>query len=128
MARILIADDEEAERALVRAELEAAGHELLYASNGSVALRIFDSSPIDLVITDLAMPSLNGLRLIAQIRERDYRVPIVAVSGVSPEQLERAEELGATVTLRKPYAPRRLLAAVEQALAAGPPPIRDVWS
>ena len=116
MARILMVDDEEMDRTLGKAILEDAGHDLLYAQNGSTALRIFKSQEVHLVITDLAMPELNGLMLIQQIRAHDPAALIIAVTGVSPEQLARAEKLGAATTMRKPYAPRALLDAVNELL------------
>jgi CheY-like chemotaxis protein len=128
MARILLVDDEEMDRTLGRAALEDAGHELFYAPNGEVALRSYQSHDIDLVITDLAMPNLNGLRLIAQIRELNNRALIIAVTGVSPEQLERAVELGAAATLRKPYTPQVLLRTVVEVLdSEWQAPPDDLW-
>jgi CheY-like chemotaxis protein len=128
MARILLVDDEEMDRTFGRAILEDAGHELFYASNGEVALRTYRNQGIDLVVTDLAMPGLNGLRLIQQLRELDGQALVIAVTGVSPEQLERAEALGAAVTLRKPYAPETLLKAVQQLLDSTiQRPPDDLW-
>jgi CheY-like chemotaxis protein len=128
MARILMVDDEEMDRTLGRAVLEEAGHELLYAPNGNTALRIYQGQSVDLVITDLAMPSLNGLRLIEEIMAHDPAARIIAVTGVSPEQLDRAGALGAAKTMRKPYAPRQLLDAVTEVLERGAPrPPGDLW-
>ncbi len=129
MARILLVDDEEMDRTFGRAVLEEAGHQLFYAPNGEVALRSYETKEIDLVVTDLAMPNLNGLRLIEELRELDSAALIIAVTGVSPEQLERAEELGAAITLRKPYAPAALLDAVNSLLEGEvQPPPGDLWS
>jgi len=125
MARILVVDDEEQDRTLSKTILEDAGHELLYASNGAVALRIYEHEPVDLVITDLAMPGLNGIRLIEEIREQDGNALIIAVSGVSPELLERAEALGAAVTMVKPYTSKALLEAVSDLLDNRVEPRRD---
>jgi len=109
-------DDEEMDRTLGKAVLEDAGHELRYAPNGETALRIYKDQQIDLVVTDLAMPNLNGLRLIEEIKALDHGALIIAITGVSPEHLERAEKLGAAKTMRKPYAPKELLAAVNEVL------------
>lgn len=128
MARILLVDDEELDRTLGRAVLEDAGHQLFYAADGEVALRTYETQDIDLVVTDLAMPNLNGLRLITALRELDGQALIIAVTGVSPEQLDRAKELGASLTLRKPYAPQALLDAVSHVLGGqvqAPPD--DLW-
>jgi CheY-like chemotaxis protein len=128
MARILVVDDEELDRTLGKSILEDAGHELFYAPNGSVALRIYQRERIDLVITDLAMPNVNGLRLIEQIREYDGEALIIAVSGVSPEQLERAMNMGAALTMVKPYTPQKLLEGVSGLLdGRRSPPRDDFW-
>lgn len=130
MARILVVDDEEMDRTLSKAVLEDAGHELLYAANGAVALRIYENQDIDLVITDLAMPELNGLLLIKELREHDPVAKVIAVTGVSPSHLERAEALGAAATLRKPYTREALLEAVTEVLAQDAErqkPPTDLW-
>lgn len=128
MARVLVVDDVEEDRTLGRAALERAGHEVLYAASGESALRIYEKQPVDVVVTDLAMPNLNGLRLIEQIVERDSGALIIAVSGVSPEQLDRAQRLGAVATMTKPFTAEDLLAAVNDALeGARTRPPDDLW-
>ncbi|MSR22570.1 MAG: response regulator [Gemmatimonadetes bacterium] len=57
----------------------------------------------DLVITDLVMPKMDGLRLIAELMAMNASVRIIAVSGKGPEQLERAKAAGALVALAKPF-------------------------
>jgi CheY-like chemotaxis protein len=127
-ARILIVDDDEVDRMLSRAVLGGAGHELLFAPDGEVALRIFQSENVDLVITDLAMPKLNGLRLIQHLIEHDPRARIIAVSGVSPEQLDMAEQFGATRVMFKPLKPEDLLRVVTETLESTyVPPPSDLW-
>ena len=69
MAKILIVDDEEMDRVMERSMLDGLGHTLLFASDGEVALSLYQKEEPDLVITDLAMPELNGLRLIQEIME-----------------------------------------------------------
>ena len=127
-ACILIVDDDELDRMLSRAVLGGAGHELLFAPDGEVALRIFQTEKVDLVITDLTMPKLNGLRLIQHLIEHDPRASIIAVSGVSPEQLDMAEQLGATRVMFKPLQPEELLRVVTETLASTyVPPPNDLW-
>ncbi len=128
MAHILIVDDEEMDRLLGRAVLEDSGHQLLFAPDGELALQAYRKNDIDLVITDLAMPNMNGLLLIEQIMAEDSRALIIAVSGVSAGQLRRAETLGATRTLEKPYEPAELLQAVTETLESTfVPPPDDLW-
>ena len=121
MARILIVDDDEFDRVLGAWILEDSGHEVLFAGNGAVALELYESEDIDLVITDLVMPELNGLRLIRELIELDSSAKIIAISGSSPEQLPRAEDLGATFTLPKPLKRSQVLAIVERALMGDAP-------
>ncbi len=116
MARILVVDDDEMERLFERTILENLGHELYFAQDGEVALTIYREHAIDLVITDLHMPRLNGLRLIRELKEVDERVTIIAVSGVSADQLDLAQELGAVRTLFKPIEPEVLQQTVTEVL------------
>lgn len=128
VGRILIVDDDEIDRMLSRAVLGGAGHELLFAPDGEVALRIFQTEKVDVVITDLAMPNLNGHRLIQQLIEHDHRARIIAVSGVNAEQLEMAERFGAFCTMVKPLQPVELLRVVTETLESdyvAPP--SDLW-
>jgi CheY-like chemotaxis protein len=116
MARILVVDDEEMDRVLVRSILESAGHELLFASDGEGALKILRDEPLDLVVTDLAMPEFNGLRFIKEMREEDFRHPVVAISGWAADQLDLAESYGADATLFKPINGDELLNTVNSIL------------
>jgi CheY-like chemotaxis protein len=117
MARILIVDDEESDRLFERSVLSDAGHALYFAADGDVALKVYREHAVDLVITDLHMPHLNGLRLIREIREMHPDATVIAVSGVSADQLDLAADLGAVRTLFKPVTPTLLLKAVDEALA-----------
>jgi CheY-like chemotaxis protein len=115
MANVLIVDDDETARLLERTVLEGAGHRVFFAVDGEVALKVYKSNPIDVVLTDLKMPRLNGLRLIKEIRELDAQAVVVAISGASADQLEMAKDLGAVSTLYKPIDAKALLAAIESA-------------
>lgn len=114
MATILFVDDDEMERYFAREVLEPRGHRVLYAGDGESALRIFDHDEVDVVVTDLAMPRLNGLRLIQQLRERDRHVRIIAASGINADQLDMAEDFGAIAVLQKPWDPRAFLETLER--------------
>jgi len=116
MAKILIVDDEEMDRVYERAILESTGHELFYAHDGEAALKICVETAIDVVVTDLAMPDFNGLRLIKELREEGVRVPIIAVSGWASDQLDLAEDYGADLALVKPLDGEDLVKAVDTML------------
>jgi CheY-like chemotaxis protein len=114
MATILFVDDDEMERYFAREVLEPRGHRVLYAGDGETALRVFDQEDVDVVVTDLAMPRLNGLRLIQQLRERDRHVRVIAASGVNADQLDMAEDFGALAVLQKPWDPRAFLDTLQR--------------
>lgn len=119
MARILIVDDEEADRLLLQAILARAGYETLFAENGNQALGHLQAAHVDLVVTDLQMPESHGFELITVMREIDDPPPIIAVSATGPFQLHMAEALGARWTIAKPVEPEMLLKAVAEALGGG---------
>lgn len=116
MATVLVVDDDEDTRFLLGFVLERAGHRVIYAPDGEAALRVWADSPLDVVITDLAMPRRNGLRLIKEIHARAPYLPVIAMSGVSAEQLDMAQDLGARHILYKPLDPGKVLWTLEEAL------------
>jgi len=122
MARILVIDDEDQVRRLLRAALEMKGHEVLEASNGKEALRLHRATPAELAITDILMPEMDGVELIQALRSVAPQLKIIAMSGGGrfrqTEALDMAEPLGAFATLRKPFGLDALLEAVTGALAA----------
>jgi CheY-like chemotaxis protein len=115
MARILIVDDDEVSRLLMGRVLQDAGHEVVYACDGEVAMERVRRQPFDVVVTDLAMPTMNGLRLIRDMREMHSDVPTIAISGQNAEQLLLAEDYGAAATLFKPIDREQLVSAVDEA-------------
>jgi CheY-like chemotaxis protein len=118
MARILIVDDDELDRTLLRAMLSTEGHEVVQAVDGEEGLASLGATPIDVVITDLQMPKVHGLELISVLRGVSPRPAIVAVSGTGEAQLDMAEAIGADATLSKPLTHAALLDGVRRALAA----------
>lgn len=123
MARILVIDDDDALRQMLRRMLEMAGHEVADAEDGDTGLAEFRRQPPELVITDIFMPRREGLETImAMRREGGRRVPIIAISGGGShgafEHLDTAKVLGAAYTLPKPFHYSELIAIVDQALEA----------
>jgi DNA-binding NtrC family response regulator len=117
-ATILIIDDEEGMRALLRTMLETAGYEVSEAANGRQGLERYRSRPADLVITDLAMPELNGLEMILALTREFLNARVIAISGVGGDTngLDMAKLLGARRTLHKPFSLPKLLDAVRYEL------------
>jgi two-component system response regulator (stage 0 sporulation protein F) len=118
MASILIIDDEEIIRALLRSVLEAAGYEVTEAANGRIGLELYRQNPRDLVITDILMPELNGLDMLLELTREFLRAKVIAISGAGGEKnvLDVAKLLGARQTFQKPFSVSKLLGAVRYEL------------
>lgn len=105
--------------------IEGMGHETLTASNGRQALAVQQRSPVDVLVTDIFMPDMDGYELIQQFR-RDYpSVQIVAISGGIPRApsgpyLEVAQKMGARWLLRKPFSAAQFIGIIEEATAQDP--------
>lgn len=128
MALILVADWDETDRVQMWTILEKAGHELLFAKDGKQAMTIWEKNPVDLVITELLMPELSGLRLIRELVEQNARARIIALSLEDADMLDLAEDFGASKILYKPVSPDDLLQAVEEALGGSRPVTEeDAW-
>jgi CheY-like chemotaxis protein len=123
MARILVIDDDEDVRAVLRGVLEQAGHEVVVAANGVEGIDAFRRLAADLVITDIVMPEKEGIETIRDLVEEFPNARIVAMSG-GGKRLNRdnalftASEIGAYKILRKPFEPSELLSSVQMALAS----------
>lgn len=120
MASILVIDDEPHVRAALRGHLERNGHTVATAADGAEALAALGATHIDLVITDLYMPKMDGIELTIRLQERHPDVKVIAISGGgwtnNREALVLARRLGARKTLPKPFQQDELLQAVEQVL------------
>lgn len=119
--RILVVDDNEDLRSTIQALLQADGFEVAVAGNGQAALALHQSRPADVVITDLFMPDKDGIETIVELRKLSPQLKIVAISGWTSTQgsdyLRVAREIGATVTLQKPFDPQELSRVVRQLAA-----------
>ena len=120
MARILVIDDDEEHRTLVKAMLNGVGHQVEEAGDGQEGLRLFGKRKPDLVLTDINMPGLDGHEVISALRVLHADVPVIAISGGSAvpkdELLLQASRLGAVEVIMKPFEFRQLTGAVQRAL------------
>ena len=118
MATILIIDDEEAIRLLLRIALEAAGHEVMGAANGRIGLALYRHRPADLVITDIVMPEMNGLDMLLELTREFIHAKVIAISGAGGERddLDVAKLLGARQTFKKPFSMALFMEAVRYEL------------
>jgi DNA-binding response OmpR family regulator len=119
--RILVVDDNADLRNTIQALLQADGFDVAVAGNGQAAIDLHQSRPADVVITDLFMPDKDGIETIVELRKLSPQLKIVAISGWTSTQgsdyLQVAREIGATVTLQKPFDPQELSRVVRQLAA-----------
>lgn len=120
MAHILIVDDEEPIRSFIADALTLEGHHVAMATDGLKALSILSKQPVDLVITDIFMPDMDGLELIKKIHIASSKIAIIAMSGkpaqYSKPYLGAASQFGAALVIPKPLDIDELTNAVDTVL------------
>lgn len=117
--KILIVDDYEDNRELLRLMLEVAGYEVSEAGDGRAGLRLaLDEAP-DLVLVDLSMPDLDGWQVLDELRadESTRHIPCAAVTAFADGERDRALKKGFDAYLSKPFRRTELLETVERLLA-----------
>ena len=103
-SRILIVDDEAPIRALLGEHLQQVGYDVTLAPNGCIAMELLNKGEFDLVLTDLKMPGMTGLELLARVREVDAEVPVMLLTAYGTVQTAvDAMKLGAFDYVLKPF-------------------------
>lgn len=122
MASILVLEDSAALRRIVVKTLTDNGHTVVERENGLAAYDVGLLRSVDLMITDLVMPRVDGLDAIRTARDTRSDLKVIAMSGGSPHfgqnYLKAATVFGASNVLNKPFEPDELIGAVNSALAA----------
>ena len=118
MPRVIVVDDDAAQRVLVEEMLVPNGYEVESARHGREALERIRAKPADLVITDLFMPEFDGVELMLALRKECPSLKIIAVSGntAGDKMLAVAQQLGSVAVLEKPFTQEKLLAAIKNVL------------
>jgi excisionase family DNA binding protein len=119
---ILIVDDDEGTRALVRASLELEGFDVREAESGTEGLTVLEQDPPDLILLDVMMPQMDGWEMLRRVQEQHGgAIPVVMFSGqVDENAAGEAAERGATAFVGKPFDPQQLLDRAKQILGARP--------
>jgi DNA-binding NtrC family response regulator len=116
-ATILVCDDDPDVLDTFRAIFALTSYKTHLVATPATALAFIEAQPIDLLISDLIMPGMNGLALIAKARELRRDVPALLCSGFAERNdLLAAMRLGAVDVIEKPFMPQKVLAVVKQAL------------
>jgi CheY-like chemotaxis protein len=116
VARILVVDDDQAIRLLLRAMLERRGHAVVEARNGDEGLQYYRAAPTDLVITDIQMPVMDGMQMMKELRGDFPTAKIIAISG-EKGQLAAAQTCS-QCTFEKPLYMEEFLDAVQKFASA----------
>lgn len=117
--KILIVEDEENLRELLKYQLENAGYQVLTASDGFEALNIARKQKVDLIILDLMLPKLDGYTVcrLLKFSEQYKKIPLImATARTNPEDKARGLEMGADFYLTKPLDSRELLEKIKELL------------
>lgn len=119
MAKILAVDDSVSIRQMVTFTLQGAGHEVVEAGDGVEALAFAQGSGVDLVVSDVNMPNMDGIELITELRKLEtYKfTPILMLTTESAGDMkQRGKDAGATGWIVKPFNPDQLLATISKVL------------
>src|SRR4051812_35041034 len=117
LGSILIIDDEAAIRESLETLLDLEGYDLESAENGGEGLARLAARPFDLVLLDFALPDMNGLEVLAEIRDRDPQLAVIMITAYGTvENAVRAVQAGATNFIQKPWDNEKLLADVRAAV------------
>jgi CheY-like chemotaxis protein len=120
MSHILVVEDSEDLRYIIKSILKKAGHRVSEACDGSEVSQCLAGDPIDLVVTDILMPEQEGIQTIVQIRRSNPNIKIIGMSGGgkggAEHYLEMAREFGAHATMQKPFKKAQLLELVDELL------------
>jgi DNA-binding response OmpR family regulator len=121
LTKILIIDDEDLIRKMLRKVLEKNGYDVMEACDGSQGIKLFKEHVPDIVITDLIMPEKEGLETIRELKKLNSDVRIIAISGggiADPKiYLTLAAKLGAVNTFFKPVDNEILLSTIKEILS-----------
>jgi two-component system response regulator FlrC len=123
-ARVLLVDDLPELRRTVCRVLRASGYDVVEADGGLMALEAANAHSVDVVLTDVMMPDLDGIELLRRLRERHPSLPVVLMSAApSEDTASQARAWGAFDYLTKPVRTQPLLAAIARALASRRTPL-----
>lgn len=127
MRKILIVEDDQSIRVLLKLYLVRLSHHLLEARNGLEGLSMAKQFEPDLIITDLAMPVMDGVRFMTTLKAHPKLkdTPVIVLTGTSGEYQQRANDSGAAAVLTKPINRKDLVGLIDSILLSKPPVVPE---
>jgi two-component system, chemotaxis family, chemotaxis protein CheY len=119
MKTILIVDDSRTVRESLKFFLTEGGYQVIEGCDGQDALKVIEGKSCDLVITDVNMPNMDGLTLLAELRQmKDYKfTPILVLTTESQQNImDKGKELGATGWIVKPFDNEKVMAVIKKVI------------
>jgi DNA-binding NtrC family response regulator len=114
---VLIADDEDGIRELLKISLTAAGCHVIEAADGTVAIDLIRQSKIDIVVSDMMMPEVSGIEILEMMRAEGHQTPFILVTSYGAEEhANRARDLEVFQIIQKPFDIMRLADVIRSAL------------
>lgn len=114
---VLVVDDEEVLREILKDEFERLGATVLEAKNGHEAFEIYNKTKVDVVISDIRMPDGDGIELVNNIRGSDFEMPVVLfMTGFSDVTLDGAYAMGVNAIFKKPFQLKEICKTIAQLL------------
>jgi two-component system chemotaxis response regulator CheY len=117
MATVMVVDDSEFMRRVLRNILEGGGHRVVEARNADEALRMFQNESVDIVTMDIVMPETDGIEAVKRLKEADEDIRIIMISALGHQKtVMRALEAGAMDFIMKPFTADDVLESVNAVL------------
>ena len=118
MSRVLVTDDSQLTRRILRTILEAGGHEVMEAADGTIALDVIARDAPDCILLDLLMPGMDGFEVLGRLDEQGIKIPVIVITADIQETVrKKCMQMGAVGFLNKPPKEADLHAALKNALA-----------
>src|SRR3954454_8325199 len=123
MSRVLVVDDDETIATVVAGYLERDGHTAAYVGDGSAALAAVESNPPDLIVLDIMLPEIDGLKVSGRVRASHPVLPIIMLTALGEAEDRIAGlEVGADDYVTKSFSPRELVLRIDSVLRRSAPP------
>jgi two-component system chemotaxis response regulator CheY len=120
MATVLVVDDSEFMRRVIRNILEGGGHKVIEARNSEDAVKVFSEQGAEVITMDIVMPETDGIETVKRLRDIDSRVKIIMISALGHQRtVMRALEAGALDFIMKPFTSDDVLESVNAVLQMG---------